>query len=137
MDWVLSTGTLLGHLVLVLVLILIILEKKSENKTLTKFVSKNVLLLGFLATLGALLGSLYYSEIVGFEPCRLCWIQRIFLFPQILLFGIALWKKHYFITLYSLVFSIIGGLVALYQYLTQMTGLEASGCSTGELASIL
>lgn len=34
----------------------------------------------------ALLGSLYFSEIAKFQPCDLCWIQRIFIFP------LAIWS---------------------------------------------
>ena len=38
----------------------------------------------------ATLGSLYLSEIVGYEPCRLCWIQRGFMYPAALLLVLAL-----------------------------------------------
>ena len=40
----------------------------------------------------ATLGSLYLSEVVGYEPCRLCWVQRGFMYPAALLlvFAIAL-----------------------------------------------
>lgn len=34
----------------------------------------------FIATLG----SLYFSEIMKFEPCVLCWYQRIFMYPFVL-----------------------------------------------------
>lgn len=33
----------------------------------------------------ATLGSLYLSEVVGYEPCRLCWVQRAFMYPAALL----------------------------------------------------
>lgn len=29
----------------------------------------------------ATLGSLYLSEILGYEPCKLCWFQRILMYP--------------------------------------------------------
>ena len=29
----------------------------------------------------ATLGSLYFSEIADFVPCRLCWFQRILMYP--------------------------------------------------------
>ncbi|HEY8543761.1 MAG TPA: disulfide bond formation protein B [Acidimicrobiales bacterium] len=35
-------------------------------------------------------GSLYFSEVAGFEPCRLCWIQRGFMYPLVLVLGGAL-----------------------------------------------
>ncbi len=36
--------------------------------------------LAFLVTGTATAGSLYFSEIQEFTPCRLCWFQRIFMF---------------------------------------------------------
>jgi disulfide bond formation protein DsbB len=45
--------------------------------------------LAFLVAAGATLGSLYFSEVAGFNPCRLCWFQRIAMYPlaPILLVG--------------------------------------------------
>ena len=43
----------------------------------------------FIATLG----SLYFSEIMKFEPCVLCWYQRIFMYPFVLWLGIAVVKR--------------------------------------------
>ena len=56
--------------------------------------SKNMLYLprgepSFIATLG----SLYFSEIMKFEPCVLCWYQRIFMYPFVLWLGIAVVKR--------------------------------------------
>ncbi|MDA1515628.1 disulfide bond formation protein B, partial [Bacillus cereus group sp. TH40LC] len=35
-------------------------------------------------------GSLYFSEILGFTPCNLCWYQRIFMYPLIFLIIISM-----------------------------------------------
>lgn len=40
--------------------------------------------------LTSMFGSLYLSEIVGYEPCRLCWIQRGFMYPAAILLVLAL-----------------------------------------------
>jgi disulfide bond formation protein DsbB len=37
----------------------------------------------------ATLGSLYYSEVADFPPCRLCWYQRIAMYPLVPILGIA------------------------------------------------
>ena len=37
--------------------------------------------LAWLVAAGATAGSLYFSEIADFVPCRLCWFQRICMFP--------------------------------------------------------
>src|SRR5690606_33844852 len=50
----------------------------------------------FIATtsLVATLGSLYFSEVRGFEPCTLCWYQRILMYPIVLISGVALFQKN-------------------------------------------
>ena len=37
--------------------------------------------LAFLVALGATVGSLYFSEVANFNPCRFCWFQRIAMYP--------------------------------------------------------
>ncbi len=77
------------------------------------------LYIAWLISLVATLGSLYLSEIMLFEPCKLCWLQRIFMYPLTILLGIACFKNDYKITPYALALSIPGGLIALYHYLEQ------------------
>jgi disulfide bond formation protein DsbB len=69
----------------------------------------------------ALLGfavSVYYGEILWIEPCRLCWYQRIALFPLALLLGIGAYRDDKQIALYTLPLSIFGALAAIYQSLS-------------------
>jgi hypothetical protein len=47
------------------------------------------LVLVWLVATTATAGSLYYSEVVGFEPCLLCWWQRIAMYPLVITGGIA------------------------------------------------
>lgn len=87
---------------------------ESENKK-----KENLLFLSFAASLIATLGSLYFSEIQKYIPCELCWYQRIFMYPLVLLLGMAIVKKDYGIARYSFVLSTIGGLISLYHYSIQ------------------
>ena len=50
-----------------------------------------VLFACWLLTTVATLGSLFFSEIMELAPCSLCWYQRIFLFPLVLLFTVGLY----------------------------------------------
>jgi disulfide bond formation protein DsbB len=59
-------------------------------------------------------GSLYFSEIRQYEPCELCWYQRIIMYPFVVLLGIATVKKDYGIAFYTMILSAIGGLISLY-----------------------
>ena len=78
-------------LVLSLFVIVRLIQNKQKDGVLD-FVRTYALHLGFALSLTGVLASLYYSEIVGFVPCVLCWVQRIFIYPQVLLFGYALKK---------------------------------------------
>ena len=64
-------------------------------------------------------GSLYFSEIRQYEPCELCWYQRILMYPFVVILGIATVKKDYKISLYSMVLSAIGGCISFYHYSMQ------------------
>lgn len=64
-------------------------------------------------------GSLFFSEVLKYIPCDLCWYQRILMYPLIILLGIASAKKDYKMSMYALVLSLIGGGISLYHYLVQ------------------
>ncbi|MEK6872806.1 MAG: disulfide oxidoreductase, partial [Nanoarchaeota archaeon] len=92
------------------------------------FFKKNYLLFGFIVSVIATLGSLFYSEILRYTPCILCWWQRIFMYPQVLIFGFAFLKKDNKIANYSILLSFIGGVIALYHYLMQIGAIRGSTC---------
>ncbi len=78
----------------------------------------------------SLLGSLYYSEIVGYPPCSLCWYQRIAMYPLVVILAIAAWRRFRAIRVYALPLVVIGALFALYQYvLGYFPDSEVLGCS--------
>lgn len=69
-----------------------------------------------VALIGLLL-SLYFGEVLKWELCRLCWYQRIALFPLALLLGVAAYRYDRHFVPYALVLCTAGGLAALYQVL--------------------
>jgi disulfide bond formation protein DsbB len=85
-----------------------------KDKTL-----ENLLVSAWGVSLIATLGSLYFSEVMKFIPCELCWFQRIFMYPQVIILGMAVIRKEYDISRYSLVLSVIGLLISTYHYLIQ------------------
>lgn len=121
---ILSILVTLAEIVSAVLLLSLFVSKKA-----TKFFGKYALQLAFLVALTATLGSLFYSDIAGYEPCKLCWYQRIFMYPQTILIGLALWKKDKSITRYSIVLSVIGGIIALYHYLLQIGIVNSLPCS--------
>lgn len=94
----------------------------------------NILLSMWVVALVATAGSLYFSEIRGYVPCTLCWIQRIFMYPLVLIIGIAYAQKNVRIALTALVFSLIGGCISLYHYgLQKLDFLSDSAPSCGQV----
>ena len=93
------------------------------TKAVLKFLYKNALYLAFLQAWAATLGSLYFSEIRHFNPCLLCWWQRILMYPLTIIFAVAIIRRDRNIAYYVLPISIIGMAIALYHYLLQTTSL--------------
>lgn len=63
----------------------------------------------------ASLVSLYFSVVRNFEPCHLCWYQRIALFPLVPILGIATYRSFFGIVPFVLPQVVLGLFVALYQ----------------------
>src|SRR5262245_11359234 len=70
-----------------------------------------------LAAWIATCGSLFFSEVLGWRPCVLCWYQRILMYPLALLLAIGIIRRDRGLHLYVLPFSIAGMGVSLYHYL--------------------
>lgn len=77
---------------------------------------ENGLLFVWLVSLVATLGSLYFSEVRGYEPCELCWYQRILMYPLVIITTIAYIQKSARIAITTAVFSCIGGAISIYHY---------------------
>jgi disulfide bond formation protein DsbB len=65
----------------------------------------------------ALIGSLYFSEVLGYAPCTLCWYQRIALYPLVPLFAIGIQTRDKNVGLYAWPLVIFGLIVSVYQNL--------------------
>jgi disulfide bond formation protein DsbB len=129
-------GATLAGLVLIIVWALFIIFtflSKKESRFLG-YVSDYVLPLGFLASLGGVFLTLYYSEVLHYVPCDLCWFQRVFLYPQMFIFALAWWKKDRSILPYSLALSIVGFAVAVYHHMLQIGYDIYKPCSTAPFA---
>lgn len=126
-------GALLLILICYIVFVIYFREDRREPKLL-KVISEYVLPLGFFATLGGVLLSLFYSEYLFYAPCSLCWYQRIFLYPQIFLFGLAWYRKDKNILSYSLLLSLVGLIIATDHHILQIGYNALAPCSTAPFA---
>lgn len=138
LNFLLASATLLSQ---VLFFALIIAYTfRSRYKSLDSFfktVAPYAVPFSFFLALSATVLSLVYSEVFGFLPCGLCWLQRVFLYPQVILLGIAWLKKDSNIADYVIALSIFGLFVAFDQHFMQMgidSGLPCPASGNGDCA---
>ena len=84
---------------------------------------RNSRYVALLAAWIATCGSLFFSEVLGWVPCLLCWYQRILMYPLALILAVGLLRRDKDIHKYALVLSIPGIFVSLFHYLDQKTDL--------------
>lgn len=72
----------------------------------------------------ATLGSLYFSESADYVPCRLCWFQRIAMYPIALVALVALIRRDAGARRYLLPMAVIGAAISTYHYLIEWGVLE-------------
>jgi len=101
-----------------------------------KYISERRLFFAFLVALIATLGSLYFSEIAGLEPCKLCWFQRIFMYPQAVILLVAYLKKDEGIGKYSLSLSAIGILFSAYHIYVQQVNAPTMCLASGPTCEV-
>ena len=129
----LSIGTLLIQISIIIATTLSAASKigyleKYQSK-LQKILTGYFKQLSFGLALAATSGSLYMSNILGYTPCHLCWLQRIFMYPLVLLFGIS-WLLDTDVVEYAVPMTTIGGGIAAYHYIIQrMEQFQSAGCS--------
>lgn len=118
--YALASLTVLGQAIILLLVVALAMERMGKSSVISSWVAGRGLVLMLVVALIATLGSLFLSDIAGWTPCKDCWYQRIFMYPQVLLLAIAIWKKDRNIALYILVLSIIGALIAAHHYWEQV-----------------
>ena len=76
-----------------------------------------ILFLAWVLVTVSTLGSLFFSHVMGFAPCVLCWYQRICLFPLVFILTAGLFPFDKRVVKYALPLAIAGWLTAFYHTL--------------------
>lgn len=142
----LATAALIIHIALIASLVLFVVKKTIDPDIYEKlyvdriysvigdYYKELALLFAFTATSG----SLYMSNILGWEPCTLCWYQRILIYPLVVILAVGLLLEKKDTEDYALPLALIGLPVSLYhallqrfnQYLSSGCSVTAISCST-------
>lgn len=97
----------LGALSLVVLRVLAATGNEGANR-LGSSISDSGVWLAWIVALGATLGSLYFSEVANFNPCRLCWFQRIAMYPLAVVLLVGAVRKDPDVRWYGVPLAAIG-----------------------------
>lgn len=88
--------------------------------------------LAFLVAAGSTLGSLYFSEVADYVPCRLCWFQRVAMYPLSVILLVAAWRRDRTVRWYVIPVAALGLAVSVYHSLIEWRpSLEGGACGVG------
>ena len=92
-------------------------------------VAPSALTLAFVVAAVSMAGSLYFSEVAHFVPCRLCWYQRIAMYPLVPVLGLAALRRDANIRIYGIALAGIGAVLSSYHVvLERYPSLESGVC---------
>ena len=116
LNVVLGAGTIALQVFSAAALILLFFRSKEKSRNFyLDFLDKHFLMLSFFISLVSSVFPLVYSEIINYLPCYLCWWQRIFMFPGMIMYAIALWDRDRKVIRYVTPLFFLGFLVSVYQ----------------------
>lgn len=86
--------------------------------------------LAWMVAATCMVGSLYFSESANYEPCKLCWYQRVCMYSIAIVLLVALIRRTRDIVPYVIILASIGTAVSVYHYLVEWyPTLESDVCS--------
>lgn len=92
-----------------------------------------ILLAAWGITAASALGSIFFSHVMAFPPCILCWYQRICLFPLVVILARGLFPFDRSVVKFALPLAGLGWAVALYHTLlySGVISQELQPCTQG------
>jgi len=140
-----DTGTLFLALlsvaaeVTVVLVAVVALTSRSALQRLRDVLGEQSLQLAFVVALVSTAGSLWLSEGAHFTPCRLCWYQRIAMYPMSVILGIAAVRRDVRVRIYALPVVLIGASISIWHVLVErFPSLEsATSCDPANPCSLI
>jgi disulfide bond formation protein DsbB len=82
-------------------------------------IAPSALSLALVVAAVCMAGSLYFSEVAHFPPCRLCWLQRFCMYPLVPVLGFAAWRRTERVRPYAAALAAVGTVIATYHVLLE------------------
>ncbi len=126
-NFLAALGTLTMGACAIVLIVAHAIHRKKPHHILDK-VTRWLLWLGLGVALSAIIGSLIYSSVIGYPPCVLCWWQRVLIYPQVVLYALALFSDDRKIFRYTLALSLIGLAFSIYHNYLDFGGAALITC---------
>jgi hypothetical protein len=108
---------------------IVVLHLLGRRDVLRAWIGPHALGFAFVVALVAMSGSLYLSEGAHFAPCRLCWYQRIAMYPLVPILAVAALRRDWAVRPYAMVLAALGAVVSTYHVLVErFPSLESGAC---------
>lgn len=104
---------------------------RAEPLSIADMLARSCRHIALLAATIATCGSLFFSEVLQWQPCELCWYQRILMYPLVAILLVGILRGDRGVHLYALPLALTGAAVSLYHYLVVMLIIPPPACSGG------
>jgi disulfide bond formation protein DsbB len=107
---------------------------RQAGRAVTVDLAPSATAMAAIVALVAMAGSLYLSEVAHFIPCRLCWYQRVAMYPLGPILALAAWRGRRrahpaSIAAFAIVVAAVGAAISTYHVvLERYPTLESSVC---------
>ena len=123
----LSVALLVGTIVVLVARVFY--SRSTSARTIVSAFAPWALPLAAAVTTTCALGSLYFSEIVNYKPCLMCWYQRTMMYPLAVILIVAALTKDKRFWRYATPLAAIGITVSTYHwFLERFPNLDAGVC---------
>ena len=122
----------------VVVLVLCAAAGRSVRSTVVDTVGPIALWAAAAIATACMAGSLYFSEVAKFTPCKLCWYQRIVMYSSALLLVIAAARRDGAVRRFVGPLVVVGVLISSYHVmLERFPNLESGACDPNNPCSLI
>ncbi|MEI7645359.1 MAG: disulfide bond formation protein B [Chloroflexales bacterium] len=111
-------------------------DEQAESSGLIGLLTAACRHIALLAAMIATCGSLFFSEVLHWPPCQLCWYQRILMYPLTVILTMGILRRDRGLHWYALPLSLAGMGVSFYHYLEVMKLISPPPCSGAVPCSI-
>ena len=101
----------------------------AKGPDVASILGNNAVWLAWVVAAVCTAGSLIYSEVIHFVPCRLCWFQRIAMYPLSIILLVGAIRREALVKFYALPLALAGLATSIYHYLIQVyPSIEGGSC---------